>query len=432
MFQAIRYRLLWSYQIVLGSILTAFAIAVRLIFAHNLASELTDKLVLLGEGAVASTEFSQGKFIISEDFSANELNFHHQAIQWFDPRGRLVNQKGSMTLALPVATQHLVHTEIIKYHLQVSTTSSVQIQSGHPRIEGITLPILDENNHSLRGYVRVSQSLEETDQNLNKLDWGLGGGIAVALLLSGMGGIWLTRQAMEPIEDNFQRLKQFTADASHELRSPLMAIKSNVSVALKYANGMRPTDSEKFKAIANATQQMTHLTEDLLLLARTDQVPDREGSVFNLTVILEQLVRVYQPRAATKKINFNFQLTDALYLVGNASQVTRLFTNLIDNALQYTPPRGTVEIEAAQSGQILVVKIRDTGIGIAPEQLERIFDRFWRSEQSRAYWDGGSGLGLAIAQAIAKSHHGLITVTSQLGVGSCFTVRLPASTPHHY
>jgi two-component system, OmpR family, manganese sensing sensor histidine kinase len=112
-----------------------------------------------------------------------------------------------------------------------------------------------------------------------------------------------------------------------------------------------------------------------------------------------------------------------LYLSGDADQLNRLFTNLLVNALRYTPEGGRVEIERYLVGRQIVVSVKDTGLGIPSEHLERVFDRFWRAEESRAYQSGGSGLGLAIAQTIAQAHGGLIAVTSQVGVGSCFTVR---------
>ena len=202
-----------------------------------------------------------------------------------------------------------------------------------------------------------------------------------------------------------------------------MVIKSNVSVALKYPDGTRSTDAEKFDAIASATNQMTHLTEDLLLLARTDKVavPDRQP--INVTQGLEQLVELYQPQAQIKQITLRAYLVKSAFVLGDAAQLIRLFTNLIVNALHYTSEQGTVEVTLNRAGQSLVVDVNDTGVGIAPKHLERVFDRFWRADQSRSHWDGGSGLGLAIAQSIARSHGGTIAVISQAGVGSCFTVR---------
>ncbi|MBF1990961.1 HAMP domain-containing sensor histidine kinase [Fischerella thermalis] len=412
MFEKIRRRLLLSYLIVLSLILGGFAIAVRIVFTHSLHKQQTEKLAALAQVAAANAEFDNGRIKIENDLFQDKLFENHQGLNWFDTKGNLIEKQGRDILSLPV---HVKEGE------QINTV-------GKNRIQSVTLPIISSDDKQFIGYVRASQSLEEFDETLNKLDLGLGGGIVVALIISSVGGVWLTRQAMQPIEESFERLKQFTADASHELRSPLMAIKSNAGVALKYPEGMRETDAEKFQAISSATNQMTRLTEDLLFLARYDNIPNRSKETVNLSLILNDLVQLYQPQAIAKEINLKSQLTEKLYLLGDTNQITRLFTNLIQNAIHYTPSEGIVEITANRSATDIVVNVQDTGIGIAPKDLENIFERFWRADKSRSYNSGGSGLGLAIAQAIAQNHDGLITVTSQLGIGSCFTVRLPASS----
>ncbi|MBD2435170.1 HAMP domain-containing sensor histidine kinase, partial [Fischerella sp. FACHB-380] len=407
MFEKIRRRLLLSYLIVLSLILGGFAIAVRIVFTHSLHKQQTEKLAALAQVAAANAELDNGQIKIENDLPQDKLLEKHQGLHWFDTKGNLIGKQGRDILSLPV---HVTEGE------QINTI-------GKNRIQSVTLPIISSDDKQFIGYVRASQSLEEFDETLNKLDLGLSGGIIVALVISGVGGVWLTRQAMQPIEESFERLKQFTADASHELRSPLMAIQSNAGVALKYPEGMREADAEKFQAISSATNQMTRLTEDLLFLARHDNIPNRSKETVNLSSILNNLVQLYQPQAVAKQISFKSQLSEKLYLLGDTNQLTRLFTNLIQNAIHYTPSEGTVKIIANLSTSHIVVNVQDTGVGIAPEDLEKIFERFWRADKSRSYNSGGSGLGLAIAQAIAQNHGGLITVTSQLGVGSCFTVR---------
>ncbi|MBD2605749.1 HAMP domain-containing histidine kinase [Scytonema hofmannii FACHB-248] len=410
MFEKIRRRLLLSYLIVLSLILGGFAIAVRIVFTHSLHKQQTQKLAALAQVAAANAEFDNGRIKIENDLPQDKLFENHQGLNWFDTKGNLVEKQGQDILSLPA---HVKEGE------QINTV-------GKNRIQSVTLPIISSDDKQFIGYVRASQSLEEFDETLNKLDLGLGGGIVVALIISGAGGVWLTRQVMQPIEESFERLKQFTADASHELRSPLMAIKSNAGVALKYPEGMRETDAEKFQAISSATNQMTRLTEDLLFLARHDNIPSRSKETVNLSSILNNLVQLYQPQAIAKRINLKNQLNEKLYLLGDPNQITRLFTNLIQNAIHYTPSEGTIEITANRSASDILVNVQDTGIGISPKDLGNIFERFWRADKSRSYNSGGSGLGLAIAQTIAQNHGGLITVISQLGVGSCFTVRLPS------
>lgn len=410
MFKRIRYRLLLSYLVVFASLLGIFAIAVRVAFTRSLNEQITDKLTAIGKGAAANVEFEKGRMTVESDFRPQNLIAHHQALQWFDTQGNLITQQGQAILNLPLLPSQII-----------------QIQTGKVPIQAVTVPIITNDNNQLVGYVRVSQSLEEFDETLEKLDWGLGGGIIITLVLSGISGILLTHQAMQPIEESFQRLKQFTADASHELRSPLMAIKINALVPLEYPDEIGPKDAEKFQAIASATNQMTRLTEDLLLLARTDKIPTHNWNTINLASILENLIQLYQPQAEAKQINLKFQLIGNIKLMGDAVQLTRLFTNLVENALYYTPSKGVVEIKTSRVGSQLYVNVQDTGVGIPPEHIDKVFERFWRADRSRSYWSGGSGLGLAIAQAIAQNHGGLISVTSQLGVGSCFSVRLPAS-----
>lgn len=408
MFQKIQQQLLLSYIAVIASILGVFATAIHIVFTRSLNQEFTEKLTTLAQGAAANTELEQGCLKVEDDFFSKDMMARNQALQWFDSQGHVISQQGKYILNLPLSVNQPVQIQTSKFHTQ-----------------GVTLPIINSDDGRLLGYVRASQLMQSLDVTIEKLNLGLGSGIAIALIVSSIGGVWLTRQAMQPIEQNFQRLKQFTADASHELRGPLMAIKSNAAVALKYPEGMRSTDAEKFKAIASATNQMTRLTEDLLFLARAEQFPASDWASVNLAEILNNLLLLYKPQAEAKQINLVVNLTTNLYLLGNPIQFTRLFSNLIENALQYTPVAGKVEILTNRVSSNIFISVKDTGIGIAPEDLESIFARFWRADKSRSYSAGGSGLGLAIAQAIAQKHGGAIAVTSQLGVGSCFTVRLP-------
>ena len=287
------------------------------------------------------------------------------------------------------------------------------------------MPIIDGETTQTIGYVRSSQPLTELDENLTKLDFGLSGAILLALMLSSIGGIWLTKQAMQPVQASFQRLQQFTADASHELRSPLMAIKTNTQVALKYPAGMRDGDLDKFESIESATTQMTRLTEDLLWLARSDETFRQQWARIDLAQVLADVLQSHAALALIKKIDLQAEVSAELMSTGDRSQLLRVFTNLVENALHYTPDSGIVIVTAERIRQQIIIRVRDTGVGIAPEHLPKIFDRFWRADTSRTQWEGGSGLGLSIVQSIVMRHGGKITVSSEINRGSCFTVYLP-------
>ncbi len=409
MFQKTRLRLLWAYLGIFASILSVFAIAVRIVFVQTMTNQVVDKLTTLGQTVAASSGFKNGRIQVADNLSVQDLDVRRQSLQWIDIQGNTILIQGNRTLSLPSVIRE-----------------SIQIQPSKPSLITVNIPIVDTYNRSLVGYLRVSQSLDELHETFRKLDIGLAGGAAIALILVGMGGIFLSRQAMQPIEKSFDRLQQFTADASHELRSPLMAIKASSQVALRYPEGMRPSDAEEFKSIVRSAERMSRLTEDLLLLARMDKKLKVTWESINLTELLQHLVKQFQAQALEKNLTLICQSNIDLMIKGNSEQILRLFTNLVENAIHYTPSGGKITVSVNSISQWIDVSIQDTGIGIAPEQIEKIFDRFWRADTSRSQWTGGSGLGLAIAQSIAESHGGKIKVTSQLEVGSCFTVRLPA------
>jgi len=277
----------------------------------------------------------------------------------------------------------------------------------------------------LEGYVRASQSIEGVEHVLMQLRWGIGLGGFVALSLTAIGGMWLTQQALEPVESSFGQLKQFTADASHELRSPLTVVKTSVE-AMLILN--QPLDAKKVTAIISATNQMTRLVEELLFLARTDAVTGTvnfERIPIPLDELLQDLVELLEPQFDASEIALQTRWLTGVSVAGDAAQLTRLFSNLLENALYYTSPGGFLVLSMFSLNRSVIVSVEDTGIGIAPEHLPKVFQRFWRADQARSRREGGLGLGLAIAQAIAERHGGKITVSSHLGVGSCFRVRLP-------
>lgn len=293
------------------------------------------------------------------------------------------------------------------------------------------IPVYTANSahcpQGLQGYVQVGALTKDIETELNRLLAGLGVGGVSAVILIGGTGWWLTQRSLQPMERSMQQLQQFTADASHELQNPLTAIKTAIEVMQSHPERIHPVDQPKLSAIASATHQMTHLVEDLLLLARTDANSSSLASKLPIPLdeLLEDLLEFFQPQAIAKQLCLQAIWSGEVLVLGDAAQLRRLFANLLDNALHYTPDRGMVRVTMQPCDAHVVVTIKDTGIGIASAHLSKVFDRFWQADQARSWREDGTGLGLAIAQAIAEAHNGKITVTSQVGVGSCFRVQLP-------
>ena len=170
--------------------------------------------------------------------------------------------------------------------------------------------------------------------------------------------------------------------------------------------------------------------EDLLFLARADADPnkpvrERKLTPVSLNQILQNCFVLLEHLAHEKQIVFQSKFRDEITVLGDTAQLSRLFSNLLENALQYTPDEGRVSLDLYRQNRMAIISVRDTGIGLAPDQVSKVFDRFWRANKARSRRKGGTGLGLAISQAIAKRHNGKISVTSELNIGTCFLVRIP-------
>ena len=422
-FQGLRWRLLLSYLMVMAAILSAFGTGVYVFFSRSLYRQLDKKLLTLAQAAASSfaeVEVKGSQYLNQVDKVPwrDIFNRDQQSLEWFNDQGQLLASKGVIQLELPPKTG--------------SRTSLRKQDSAH--IRTFTISVFKDSSipnqpPSLEGYIRASQSTEDIKIVQNQILWGLGMGGMMTLGLVGLGGFWLTQKAIEPIERSFKQLKQFTADASHELRGPLTAIKASVDVMGNHPERIHPKDAKKLVAIASATDQMICLTEDLLFLARTDaaaSTSDSQWSPVFLNKVLQNLMELLEPLAQDKKIALKFQGVARVFVLGNEAQLNRLFSNLLENAIKYTPSGGSILLSLAKHNRFVIVRVEDTGIGIAPEQLPLVFNRFWRADKVRSPREGGMGLGLAIAQAIAQRHGGKISVSSQVNVGSCFQVRLPA------
>lgn len=417
MFRSLRQRLLLSYLAAMVVILGISTVAMYLFFARNLYWQLDNKLLTLAKAAAPSLANAKGEvpYTLDEDIPWSSFFKREQSLEWFSTDRKLLARVGPVFSTSPLGNRFREPE-----------------QQG--QIRTITLPVYghgpNQTKPELEGYVRTSESIEAVKHVLSQLRWGIGLGGLVALSLTAIGGMWLTRQALEPVESSFQQLKQFTADASHELRSPLTVVKTSVEVMqmLNAPERIHPLYTKRLTAITRATNQMTRLIEDLLFLARRDvatDTPPFECIPIPLDELLQDLVELMEPQIQAKEITLKFHWLAGVSVAGDAAQLTRLFSNLLENALQYTSPEGTVVLSMASFNRSVIVSVEDTGIGIAPEHLPFVFNRFWRTDKARSRREGGLGLGLAIAMAIAQHHGGEITVSSHVGVGSCFRVRLP-------
>jgi len=316
--------------------------------------------------------------------------------------------------------------------------------------------------------IRAAVNTEPFDQALDRFRVVLAETLPALVILASLTGYWLSGRALSPvkeiirtargigvqdltgrltvpepqdelrslsetlnemlarIEASVKRITQFTADASHDLRTPLAVIRSNAELALRRSR-TEEDYRETLSRILAASEETSHLIEALLTLARADA--GAEGLVFDRVDLLAQVQKaVAEARilAAAKGVQIIQEaLPGPLWVSADERALQRLFLIVLENAVKYTPQGGLINIQLAGGQESATVEIRDSGIGISEKDLPHIFERFYRADQARSREPGGSGLGLAIARWIVEKHGGTIEARSTLGRGSVFFLRFP-------
>jgi OmpR-family two-component system manganese-sensing sensor histidine kinase len=457
MFQATRRRLAIWYTSVTAVLLLLFATGVYMYVRSTLIERVDDTLKHVVEVVERSLVIQTDKtpnlpYRINLEASfrdnADTVEDDHIDLEWFSPTGELLWSTLWEPLDIPLHANYTGETvHLSPDHLLRQVTKRVQI-----------------GRHVL-GYLRVSHPWFEVTKPSRELMVDLTFGTLFMIMSTAAIGWFLSGLAMKPIRESYQRLKQFTADASHELRNPIAMIQTNVQVALADTDFEPHLQRQQLKVVERLTQRLGRLVNDLLFLARADSgIVQSQWQSVPLDALLMEVIEEQKLVAVEKGISLFLHLIETPFeqiakenytefttleeqedftLQGDWDQLARLFTNLVSNALQYTSLKGenvgeaSVQVELQQlkppsnvAGRnmqsLLRVKVRDTGIGISEAELPHIFDRFYRVDPARKHDAiAGSGLGLAITQAIVENHHGQIQVESVLNQGTTFTVTLP-------
>ena len=351
----------------------------------------------------------------------------------------------------------------------------------------LTFPVMQRGR--MVNVLQVGMSLEGLSMARQHFLWTLAALVPLALVLAGTGGWLLARRALRPVdqmtttarrieaehlgerldgaevddelgrlartlnemlarlEATFAQVRRFSADASHELRTPLTVMKGEIEVALR-----SPRDSAEYQRVLESAleevESMTRLVDDLLLLSRADAGALRwEAGPVELDRLVEEVAKEGEILGRGKQVRVKILGLEPLIVQGDGQRLKQLLRNLVDNGVKYTPPGGqvTLTLQAVRHngseqnpkseirnpklpetpGPWAEIIVRDTGIGIPPEALPRIFERFYRVDPARSREAGGAGLGLCIAKTIAEAHGGRIEVQSTPGAGSMFTTVLP-------
>jgi len=239
-------------------------------------------------------------------------------------------------------------------------------------------------------------------------------------------GYYLAQHALVPIHAAWEKQQQFVADASHELRTPLAVIKSNAELLLRYPQHTVEEETIRITNVIRETMRMSKLVSTLFTLARAD-ANQLELQVVPVMMdeVIKHVVEQFQSLAEMKGISLQVDVKERIQVEGDKERLHQLFVILLDNALKYTQAQGSITLRCYTQSNVAVMKVVDTGRGIIPDDIPKVFDRFFRGDKARSRESSGAGLGLSIAKWIVVTHKGKIWVTSVVGVGTEFTITLP-------
>jgi heavy metal sensor kinase len=463
---------LW-YVLLLAVILIAFSGALYAILSFSLVNEvdrtLQTRAAEVQNGATAALDLqsdpriflARGRFTLPP---ANAFATPGVYVQVATPEGNAVSRSenlGDQVIVVSSATlARVAHGDSMFTNLMI----------GSVPLRVFVAPLIARGQNI--GVIEVAQSLQGVNDTLRRLATLLAGGIIAGLALAFLVGAFLAQHALAPIdritqaahsitqardltrrieqtqthdevgrlaatfnemlariEELFRAQQRFVADVSHELRSPLTAIRGNLDLLRRGAADDVAARQATLAAIDSESARMQRLVADLLLLAQADAGVKLQKQVLELDTLLLDVYRQARLMSAGVKVSLGSE--DQAQVSGDPDRLKQLLLNLVDNALKYTPSGGEVKLSLERDAEWVRVSVADTGVGIPPQELTKIFDRFYRVDKARSRERGGTGLGLAIAKWIVDAHGGRIEVQSEAGRGSTFTVWLPLAVENH-
>lgn len=412
----VRFRLTLFFSVLFGVLLILSMGLLYRQVSRNLQKDFTHEMV--HDGRIIAELFK-------EEVKLNALKEFQEEIQEFEIELQVRDENKKVVIQSDGwnSTGVILGDEIFESLKEKPSFNEIKINEKDLLVFNRPVHIPSHGNYSLH-IVRSKNSLNKITNQL--LQWVL---IITPfmLLLSTVAGYVFSSRTLEAEERTLEQLKRFTADASHELRIPLTALRGNLEIALKKDR----SPNEYKETIAEAlheTEQLTRLTKDLLLLAQSDsdQIKINKVSV-NAKEFIEDVFSNAQMLAHDKNIKIHLDSMADGFLILDPDRIRQLLLNLIDNAIKYNKPGGEIRINSQRTNSQFILAVQDTGIGIEPQDIENIFERFYRVDKARSREEGGSGLGLSIVKWIIDAHGGTIKVESEKNKGSTFVVKLPLS-----
>jgi signal transduction histidine kinase len=412
------------YLATFGAILVLLGSGLFVVISRQFARQLDDSLhdatvELVRAARIREMESRTARGQVVD--AVEELHIPERTLYLFDAKGRAV---------APLAAAGWIARAAL------DAARSGRVQRDQDPHRGNTLRLNAERFTLASGAPMVAVAVAdkvELEDRYAALIATFGAAAAAALLLVVAGGWFLVRKSTAPVERSIEHMRRFMADAAHELRTPITVVRSRAEIALQQPRGASEYE-DALRGIESEAKRLGTLVEDLLILARADagERPIGRERVYldDLTLDAAGAARVV---AQAKGVRLDVEEFDEAPVVGDATLLRQLVMILLDNAVKFTAGGGSVRVRVGAPNGRPALVVEDTGIGIAPEQLPHVFERFYRGDPARSRTNGsaadGAGLGLAIAKWIADAHDAEIALASEPGEGTRVSVRFAAITP---
>jgi len=351
--------------------------------------------------------------------SLNSLKLSESPFQTNNEIIEITDNKGKIVFSLSAVNNP--KTSIVPNNFSIGTyIEEINNKTATQKIRAYTA-----STQNMPYYVTVGMTYEEIDNSLKNIIVSFSLIIPFIIIVTGLASYKLANVAISPIEKSYRELKQFTEDASHELKTPITAIKANIDVALSKDVKETTYYREKLMVINDSVNRMANIITSMLHLSKMDSGSyEFKKEKTNLSTLLKEIKTRFSDSALQKNISLNIDSKD-VDLETNKDALEEILDIVVENAINFNKPNGEVRIVAEPNGENTKICVEDTGVGIGKEDLPHIFDRFYRGEKSRSRETGGAGLGLSIAYNLAKAIGANIEVKSKEGVGSTFTIIIP-------
>lgn len=426
LFRQLRHRLTFWYCGVLGAALILFGVVLYIVTSYALLGPLESSALMRAQGQAQS--WSHGTHDEACMMNYNNPYLPHpdegfaqtEVTLCFNRDGSILT--GEDTTGLPSIL--LTNNTVLKAAVQTGQDQSGFINGGDPRWSLYCYAAVVSGSNG--GIVMVGEVVKPQQDALSSLLlYSLAIGVP-ALLLAGLGGLFLAKRAMVPARLAWENQQRFIADASHELRTPLTLMRADAEVLLRGREHMDTEDTLLLEDIVAEASHMGNLTTNLLTLARLDtNRSHREHEVINLAELAQNGVQRMQALAEQRQITVQGEYAGKPFIIGDPMQLEQAMLVLLDNAIKYNRDGGTVNVLTTTQGEYAYLKVQDSGIGIAAEHLSKLGERFYRVDKARSREMGGTGLGLSIARGIAISHDGELMLSSSPQQGTTVTLKLP-------